>query len=51
MSGEIRKGVIAQRNLKRLTSLQRCHMGPSPVFTVVSGFLFLADDQGERLHL
>lgn len=51
MSGEIRKGVIAQRNLKRWTSLQRCHMGPRHVFTVVSGFSFLADDRDARLHL
>lgn len=40
MSGEIRKGVIAQRNERRLTSLQQCGMGPTCIFTVVSGFLF-----------
>lgn len=38
MSGEIRKRVIAQRNERRLTSLQQRRMGPTCVFTVVSGF-------------
>lgn len=40
MSGEIRKRVIAQRNERRLTSLQQRRMGPTCVFTVVSGFFF-----------